>query len=316
MWVSDAPPDLSPYPLDPLPLHLLTLRAEPVYPNPILSHSYLSLPLCPISFLSHYLLIPAPRLFCCISLSLSLGPPPYISVSPFLVSLWLPLLLCASAPLLRPPLPSPQQEAASTLLEALQAVLGFGVWDGSGSGGGDRGAHAAAGTTWPGRQGSWEGASCGWSGAPPCVPSSPTLAPVLPSLSPPPSTCPVPHTQVCHSSPARRPAHRPAVSSGHWPLAPQGLLDPNSSRLRSGSCTFLSPSQAPLLTAPLARATSCPLLRPPHHSTKALPPRTKPRPITAGHAPKPEPRLYLLSSPAPEWSPQRPCVWSFGVLQC
>lgn len=221
MWVSDAPPDLSPYPLDPLPLHLLTLRAEPVYPNPILSHSYLSLPLCPISFLSHYLLIPAPRLFCCISLSLSLGPPPYISVSPFLVSLWLPLLLCASAPLLRPPLPSPQQEAASTLLEALQAVLGFGVWDGSGSGGGDRGAREQQQRAPRGQAGRAAGRvrAVGGQGPRPLsppAPPSPLYSPLYP-LPLPRARC-LTHRSVTLHLPAGLPTGLPCLPvTGLWP---------------------------------------------------------------------------------------------------
>lgn len=122
-----------------------------------------------------------------------------VYVSLFLVSLWLPPLPSASAPLPCPPLPYPQWAAVVTLEEALlQALLGFGFWDGSGSGCGAGGRREeqkqqqqdqwAPHAGQAGRLGGGEG----WvvRGPALCLPASTGLAP---------------HSQVCHLSPARRP---------------------------------------------------------------------------------------------------------------
>lgn len=86
---------------------LLTLRAGPVHSHPV-PCSYPSLPSAPPSFCPIIsLFLP---LICPAQSPLSLRPPPCMSCLclSLLVSLWLPPLLSASAPLPCPPLPNPQ----------------------------------------------------------------------------------------------------------------------------------------------------------------------------------------------------------------
>lgn len=227
---------------------------------------------CPGALLSHFLLILAPHLPCpCLSRPLC--------SSGF-------LSCCLPAPLLCSPLPNPQQQAVTILEEAPQALLGFGVWDGSDSVGGEGGPQGSAQhqdqRAPHGQEGRAAGRVRGQRPRP------------LPTPSPPP---------VCPGAP-RPPPHLPAglLSSGHWPLAPQRLLDPNTS-LRSSLCSFRCLFEPqPSSTADHAPGPS-PALGHAHPTLPRPCPQDWPR-LDASTTPRakaslhPPPRLYLGLAPS------------------
>lgn len=252
------------------PVHPPTLRAEAVRPHFVpCSH-----PSLPLPRRSSVPFSPYPR------------PSPALSLSlPSCLLLWLPLMLSARpSPLFSSP--QPPTAGCYDLGGGSQALLGFGVWDGSGRVGGEGGPQGSAQhqdqRAPHGQEGRAAGRVRGQRPRP------------LPTPSPPP---------VCPGAP-RPPPHLPAglLSSGHWPLAPQRLLDPNTS-LRSSLCSFRCLFEPqPSSTADHAPGPS-PALGHAHPTLPRPCPQDWPR-LDASTTPRakaslhPPPRLYLGLAPS------------------